>query len=159
VYAEKAEVEKSEAALKFNCMQRAFLDFDIHCVKLMLLAMEGAHQNTLENIPMVYLTCGFHSFMVPFLMLFMTGRTVLAGIQFPKAAGALAAFWSLNRVIYTLGYVTGDPAKVPSIARSHSAFSRLCLLCSVLEVRWVELLRWVRQISYMYSKRKSDRPD
>jgi hypothetical protein len=121
VYAEKAEVEKSEAALKFNCMQRAFLDLDVDYIKLNLLPLKGAHQNTLENMPMVYLTYGFHFVAVAVLTLLPLGRTVLAGIQFPKTAGALAAFWSLNRVFYTLGYATGDPAKVHSIVRYHAA--------------------------------------
>lgn len=74
MYAEKAEVEKSVAALKFNCMQRA-------------------HQNTLESIPTVYL------------------GTILTALQFPKIAAFLITFWSVNRVIYTQGYITGDPAK------------------------------------------------
>ncbi|KAJ3721621.1 hypothetical protein C8R42DRAFT_667946 [Lentinula raphanica] len=74
MYAEQKEVDASVDALKFNCAQRA-------------------HQNTLENLPIIYTT------------------TLISSLQFPKVAAAAVAFWSLARVLYTRGYVTGDPAK------------------------------------------------
>ncbi|KAJ3750651.1 hypothetical protein DFH05DRAFT_1518796 [Lentinula detonsa] len=73
-YAEQRETEASASALKFNCAQRA-------------------HQNTLENLPIVYAT------------------TLISALKFPKAAAAACVFWSLGRVLYTRGYVTGDPAQ------------------------------------------------
>ncbi|OAX44449.1 membrane-associated proteins in eicosanoid and glutathione metabolism [Rhizopogon vinicolor AM-OR11-026] len=74
MYAEKAEVEASEAALRFNCMQRA-------------------HQNTLESVPLVFLS------------------TVVAGLKYPVLAAALCATYSTARVIYTVGYKTGQPKR------------------------------------------------
>ncbi|KAJ3895522.1 hypothetical protein GG344DRAFT_73040 [Lentinula edodes] len=58
----------------FNCAQRA-------------------HQNTLENLPIIYTT------------------TLVAALKFPKVAAAACAFWSLTRVLYTRGYISGDPAQ------------------------------------------------
>ncbi|KAJ3760551.1 hypothetical protein EV360DRAFT_81071 [Lentinula raphanica] len=74
LYAEQKEVEASTDALKFNCAQRA-------------------HQNTLENLPIIYTT------------------TLVSALKFPKVAAASIAIWSLARVLYTRGYVTGDPAQ------------------------------------------------
>ncbi|GAW07054.1 MAPEG family [Lentinula edodes] len=74
MYAEQKEVEASVEALKFNCAQRA-------------------HQNTLENLPIIYTT------------------TLVAALKFPKVAAAACAFWSLTRVLYTRGYLSGDPAR------------------------------------------------
>ncbi|OJA16158.1 hypothetical protein AZE42_00020 [Rhizopogon vesiculosus] len=74
MYAEKAEAEGSEAALRFNCMQRA-------------------HQNTLESVPLVFLS------------------TVVAGLKYPVLAAALCATYSAARIIYTVGYKTGQPKR------------------------------------------------
>ncbi|KJA25141.1 hypothetical protein HYPSUDRAFT_135445 [Hypholoma sublateritium FD-334 SS-4] len=75
VYADKAQVEASKDAIRFNCAQRA-------------------HQNTLENLPIVYVT------------------TLLTGLKFPVIAASALGLWTISRVSYTRGYVTGDPAKV-----------------------------------------------
>ncbi|KAE9404635.1 hypothetical protein BT96DRAFT_1016213 [Gymnopus androsaceus JB14] len=74
LYAEKAEVEKSVDALRFNCAQRA-------------------HQNTMESIPLLYLT------------------TCLTATKLPIVAASLCGTWVLARVFYTRGYVTGKPEK------------------------------------------------
>ncbi|KAE9393062.1 membrane-associated proteins in eicosanoid and glutathione metabolism [Gymnopus androsaceus JB14] len=74
LYAEKAEVEKSFDALRFNCAQRA-------------------HQNTMEFIPLLYLT------------------TCLTATKLPIVAASLCGTWVLARVFYTRGYVTGKPEK------------------------------------------------
>jgi len=71
-YAEKAEQDASLEAKVFNCVQRA-------------------HQNTLENVPVAFVT------------------TLLTTIYHPKYAAILSGTWSLSRVIYTLGYATGNP--------------------------------------------------
>ncbi|KAF9477514.1 membrane-associated proteins in eicosanoid and glutathione metabolism [Pholiota conissans] len=78
MYAEKKQAEDSKDAHLFNCAQRA-------------------HQNTLENIPIVYTA------------------TLVAGLKYPVFAAASLAFWSLSRVSYTRGYITGDPKKRGSI--------------------------------------------
>ncbi|KAG7087680.1 hypothetical protein E1B28_013628 [Marasmius oreades] len=80
MYAEKAEESASLEARKFNCAQRA-------------------HQNTLESLPIVYLS------------------TVLTAIKYPKLAAGLLAGWSVSRFIFTRGYATGDPQKRANGAR------------------------------------------
>jgi hypothetical protein len=52
-YADKAEQEASKEAMIFNCTQSKELIFS--CV-LPLMIFAGAHQNTLENAPVVVLT-------------------------------------------------------------------------------------------------------
>ncbi|KAH8100004.1 membrane-associated proteins in eicosanoid and glutathione metabolism [Cristinia sonorae] len=74
LYAEKSEAAASEAALKFNCAQRA-------------------HQNTLENLPMVL------------------GSTVVAATRCPTFAASTLGVWVIARALYTIGYCTGDPKK------------------------------------------------
>ncbi|KAF9056573.1 hypothetical protein BJ165DRAFT_1522474 [Panaeolus papilionaceus] len=74
MYAEKAEADASPAAYQFNCAQRA-------------------HQNTLENIPILYVT------------------TVLTAVRYPVLAAITCAMFTIGRISYTRGYITGDPAK------------------------------------------------
>jgi len=54
---------------------------------------QRAHQNTLETVPQTL-----------FLLIF-------AGLEHPIAAASLSGLWLLGRVLYTLDYSTGDPAK------------------------------------------------
>ncbi|GAB4818325.1 hypothetical protein N2152v2_005371 [Parachlorella kessleri] len=80
---------QGEAALKFNCTQRA-------------------HQNTLEYLPQVLVL------------------EALLGLQFPMYAASLGMAWNLGRVIYALGYSTGDPDKrVPGSAAAGIVFLAL----------------------------------
>ncbi|KAF8167699.1 hypothetical protein B0H34DRAFT_682746 [Crassisporium funariophilum] len=91
LYAEKAEAAASKDALLFNCAQRA-------------------HQNTLENVPIVYVT------------------TLLVGAKFPAYAASAVALWSLSRIFYTRGYLSGDPAKRVSVMYGVGTISLLGLL-------------------------------
>ncbi|GLB35951.1 putative MAPEG family protein [Lyophyllum shimeji] len=91
MYAEKAEVAASRDALIFNCAQRA-------------------HQNTLENIPIVYVT------------------TVLTGLKYPILAATACGIWSVSRIAYTRGYLTGDPAKRANVVYIFGSISMLGLL-------------------------------
>ncbi|KAK0220399.1 hypothetical protein IW262DRAFT_1384307 [Armillaria fumosa] len=75
LYAEKAQEEASKEAKIFNCAQRA-------------------HQNTLENIPVMYTS------------------TFLTAVYYPTIAAAALGIWVLGRIFYTRGYITGDPANV-----------------------------------------------
>ncbi|KAI0257024.1 hypothetical protein BJV78DRAFT_1159704 [Lactifluus subvellereus] len=78
-YAEKAEQEASKDAMVFNCMQRA-------------------HQNTLENAPVIVTT------------------TLISALHYPIPAAVGCGLWTLSRIIYTLTYGTGEPRKrVPSV--------------------------------------------
>jgi len=73
LYAEKAQQEASKDAMKFNCAQRA-------------------HQNTLENVPLIVLS------------------TLISAIHHPTYAAVGCGIWSFGRILYTLGYSTGEPS-------------------------------------------------
>ncbi|KAJ7628635.1 hypothetical protein FB45DRAFT_918813 [Roridomyces roridus] len=59
--------------------------------------VQRAHQNTLENISHLYV------------------GTVVLGLKYPYVAAAALGAWIVNRIIYTRGYASGDPAKRSSI--------------------------------------------
>ncbi|KAF8886863.1 hypothetical protein CPB84DRAFT_1787233 [Gymnopilus junonius] len=73
MYAEKAQADSSREAYQFNCAQRA-------------------HQNTLENIPILFTT------------------SLLSGLQFPIPTAIATALWTVSRFSYTFGYIK-DPKK------------------------------------------------
>ncbi|KAH7930509.1 membrane-associated proteins in eicosanoid and glutathione metabolism [Leucogyrophana mollusca] len=54
---------------------------------------QRAHQNTLENVHLIAMS------------------TLVAGLKHPLLASALCGGWAFSRVIYTLGYTTGEPGK------------------------------------------------
>ncbi|KDR69219.1 hypothetical protein GALMADRAFT_272087 [Galerina marginata CBS 339.88] len=74
MYAEKSEAEKSRDALVFNCAQRA-------------------HQNTLEQIPTLFVAA------------------VISGLKYPIPTAIATMVWNLSRISYARGYLTGDPKK------------------------------------------------
>ncbi|KXN90850.1 Microsomal glutathione S-transferase 3, partial [Leucoagaricus sp. SymC.cos] len=55
---------------------------------------QRAHQNTLEGLPLIVLS------------------TAITGLEYPLIAAGICTFWSLARIPYTLGYITGDPERV-----------------------------------------------
>ncbi|GAA5829578.1 hypothetical protein JCM11251_000210 [Rhodosporidiobolus azoricus] len=85
-YAANDLAEKDVLAKKFNCAQRA-------------------HSNTLENLPIFFLSL-FHT-----------------SIYHPKYAAVGGLIWVAGRFAYTAGYTTGDPKK-----RSNGTFAYLGLL-------------------------------
>ncbi|KAK0548067.1 hypothetical protein OC846_003193 [Tilletia horrida] len=54
---------------------------------------QRAHANTMESQPGVLFS------------------TFVAGLKYPRAAAALCGIWTAARVVYTIGYCTGDPKK------------------------------------------------
>ncbi|KNZ74146.1 Microsomal glutathione S-transferase 3 [Termitomyces sp. J132] len=58
---------------------------------------QRAHANTLENLPMIYAT------------------TLITAVKYPIVAAAACGAWSLSRIFYTRGYLSGDPKKVSHI--------------------------------------------
>ncbi|KAF7292819.1 hypothetical protein MIND_01180800 [Mycena indigotica] len=55
--------------------------------------VQRAHQNTLENVTQMYI------------------MTVVLGLTHPKLAASALAAWTASRVLYTMGYATGEPKK------------------------------------------------
>ncbi|PBK68833.1 membrane-associated proteins in eicosanoid and glutathione metabolism [Armillaria solidipes] len=92
LYAEKAQEEASKEAKIFNCAQRA-------------------HQNTLENIPIIYTS------------------TLLTAVYYPTVAAAALGTWVLGRILYTRGYVTGDPANRNAKGGFIGIIAQTVLLC------------------------------
>ena len=65
---------------------------------------QRAHQNTLENVP------------------FLLASLPLAGLRHPLVAAAAGAAWVVARVIYSVGYYTGNPKKrMPGVMASYAA--------------------------------------
>ncbi len=62
---------------------------------------QRAHQNTLEAVPHTLFTILF------------------SGLRYPTLAIALGSIWVFGRTIYTLGYSTGEPAKVCSVPSTY----------------------------------------
>ncbi|KAF7329932.1 Microsomal glutathione S-transferase 3 [Mycena kentingensis (nom. inval.)] len=78
LYAEKAEMDANPKAYTFNCVQRA-------------------HQNTLEYLPIFYVT------------------TLITALKFPVLAASLLGTWSVSRIGYTMGYATGKRMNALSV--------------------------------------------
>jgi len=90
MYAEAAQAKASSNAQKFNCTQRA-------------------HQNTLENVPIIL------------------AGTAYLGVAHPKFAAASLGLWIVARVIYTVGYSSGEP-KNRATGAAMSGISTLVVL-------------------------------
>ncbi|EFX85347.1 hypothetical protein DAPPUDRAFT_230544 [Daphnia pulex] len=82
---------------------------------------QRVHQNTLEGYPL-------------FLMLLFTG-----GLQHPIPSSVAGVVWIVGRVIYSLGYYTGDPKK-----RVRGAFGNLSILTLATSsiMLAVRLIKW-----------------
>ncbi|KAL4447865.1 hypothetical protein ABPG75_005084 [Micractinium tetrahymenae] len=79
---------------------------------------QRAHQNTLEYLPATL------------------GTQMMLGLVYPKVAAGLGLVWAASRVVYTLGYSTGDPSKrLPGTAGSGLAYVALLLSTVVVGLR------------------------
>ncbi|KAI5121143.1 hypothetical protein M0805_007141 [Coniferiporia weirii] len=72
---------------------------------LIFNCIQRAHQNTLESTPHVLLA------------------VLVTGLKYPLVAAGLGGTWVVGRVLYTIGYSTGDPGK-----RSYGSVGSLGML-------------------------------
>jgi glutathione S-transferase len=74
----------------------------------------GAHQNTLENVPVVVVTWVFLSSRTfrGLITLLTNYRTLIGGLRYPIPAAVACGLWTFTRIIYTIRYGTGEPKKV-----------------------------------------------
>ncbi|KAF8521832.1 hypothetical protein JB92DRAFT_1765810 [Gautieria morchelliformis] len=75
--------------------------------------VQRAHQNTLEFIPKVLFTL------------------LVGGLKYPTMAASFGGVWLFGRVLYTLGYASGNPAK-----RNRGGFNHLGYLGLMLTASW-----------------------
>jgi hypothetical protein len=114
-YAEKAEQDSAIEAKVFNCKQRE-TSFAMPSFCSLSEGFIGAHQNTLENAPVIVVTWVLLSSRTfrELIIWLATYRTVIAGLHYPIAAAAACGFWSFTRIFYMILYGTGEPKKVHS---------------------------------------------
>lgn len=110
-FAEKAEVEASKEALIFNCAQREFLEFLlIPILQTWVLRRPSQHAGEcayccdmvcfhLISEELLHDGCPVHS-------------TLVTALRYPIYATATCSLFTVSRVMYTIGYLSGEPKKV-----------------------------------------------
>ncbi|KAG2338341.1 membrane-associated proteins in eicosanoid and glutathione metabolism [Suillus weaverae] len=80
-------------------------------VALRFNCMQRAHQNTLESAPVVFVS------------------TIVAGLKYPALAAAICVAYSFARIVYTIGYKSGQPKRrlCGSIVSNLSVFGLLSI--------------------------------
>lgn len=84
---------RKRAGIKYPQLYAEKSEMDKSRDALLFNCAQRAHQNTLENMP------------------FILSTTLLTSMSYPYYAGYSCGFWAFTRVLYTLGYITGEPAK------------------------------------------------
>ncbi|KAK2461617.1 hypothetical protein APHAL10511_006080 [Amanita phalloides] len=82
---------------------------------------QRAHQNTLESLPIIITT------------------SLIAGLKAPILTAVACAFWTIGRVSYTRGYITGDPKKRGSVLYrlSYIGLAGLLLTSAYTAGEWI----------------------
>ena len=125
MYAEKAEVEKSEAALRFNCAQRKFVLPPCTCPGV-YTPSSGAHANTLENLPyIITMSVARSKRTVSCALTLSRCRGLIWGLKQPVYSAILLEFWVFTRVLYTYGYINYGPKGVRTLRPTASLVSSL----------------------------------
>lgn len=76
---------------------------------------QRAHHNTLENLPVLLVL------------------QLLIAQVYPVTAAAIGLVWAVGRIVYMLGYSSGDPSKrLPG-----SAISTLTQMASIVFLAWL----------------------
>ncbi|KIY51221.1 hypothetical protein FISHEDRAFT_70864 [Fistulina hepatica ATCC 64428] len=100
LYAEKSEQEASREALIFNCAQR-----------LQSSALgRGCHQNSLEALPL------------------LLPAALVTALKYPLVSAVGLVAWSLSRIPYTIGYMSGDVDKRTSNGSAFGSIAKMALL-------------------------------
>lgn len=111
-YAEKAEVEKSEAALRFNCAQRELLDTHVFIQKLthrlqapIRIPSRASHMSC---------QCQSSGLNGPSCVNSRLSRCrgLIWGLKQPVYSAIALEFWVLGRIWYTRGYINNGPSGV-----------------------------------------------
>jgi len=82
---------RKAAQVKYPQLYAEKAEAEAEPLKMKFNCTQRAHQNTLESLPTM-LVC-----------------TLLTGLKYPYVAAGLGGGWVLGRVLYTVGYSTGDP--------------------------------------------------
>jgi len=84
--------------------------------KMKFNCAQRSHANTLESLP------------------FFLFSLLFTGLRHPRFSASCGGLWVVGRLLYTMGYNTGDPSK-----RSWGAFHNLGSLGLLLGSTWVSL--------------------
>ncbi|KAL4254140.1 Membrane associated eicosanoid/glutathione metabolism-like domain superfamily protein [Abortiporus biennis] len=85
--------------------------------------VQRAHQNTFEISPMVIVS------------------TAIAATRYPVFAAAACSIWVVSRVMYTIGYSTGEPSKRNwYMSSTLGAAYVIALLCTANYTAWKAIL-------------------
>ncbi|RXW22575.1 hypothetical protein EST38_g3288 [Candolleomyces aberdarensis] len=100
MYADKAEMDVNKDKYLFNCVQRT-------------------HQNTLENLPLLYTS------------------TIIVGLRYPILSAALCGSWVVGKYAYSRTYWSGNPN--PRTNPVYIVFSLVPLLGLTLTTTYIAL--------------------
>ncbi|KAG1742681.1 uncharacterized protein EDB91DRAFT_1127474 [Suillus paluster] len=84
---------RTKSGIKYPQLYAEKAEADASKAALLFNCAQRAHQNTIEHMPLIIVT------------------TLVTALKHPVLAGYACGFWALSRVLYTLGYTTGDPVK------------------------------------------------
>ncbi|KAG2140184.1 hypothetical protein DEU56DRAFT_297126 [Suillus clintonianus] len=84
---------RTKSGVKYPQMYAEKAEAEASKAALLFNCAQRAHQNTLEHMPLILVT------------------TLVTAMRYPVFAGYACGLWALSRVLYTLGYTTGDPVK------------------------------------------------
>lgn len=69
----------------------------------------------------------------------MITSTLIVGLKYPYLAAGVCGVWTLARVVYTIGYSTGDPKKVRLTLSIHLYYFLTASRCASV-TSWVQPL-------------------
>jgi hypothetical protein len=103
-------MDASKDAHLFNCAQRMYLVigrcYRVHNVFLRFQVLTKIHSRTSPTSTLCALQNSVISLGTDNQL-----STLLTGVKYPIFAACASAAWSISRISYTRGYITGDPKK------------------------------------------------